>query len=279
MGTKVATPDGEVTRTNGIYISQAARILGVSQSVLRSWEHERLISPTRTPSGYRVFSVQDIERLRHIRDLVQRQGLNPAGVRRLLGNGSGPSGDSEGARSGPHVGDRVQMLRNRRQVSLRELARMTGLSASSISAVERGLSAPSVGTLQRLAVALDTTVAKLLGTPQSRRHLVVRAGERPVLDMETPGVRFENLYTVDTALQSILITVEPGQGSQESYSHEGEEFLYILEGELEITLDELETYNLRQGDAMTFYSTRPHRWWNPGDVTTVTVWVNSPPTF
>ena len=264
--------------TNGVYIGQAARILGVSQSVLRNWESERLITPVRTPSGYRVFSVQDIERLRHIRDLVQRQGLNPAGVRRFLGSGSSPS-DGNGVSDGQHVGDRVHMLRTRKQVSLRALAKMTGLSASSISAVERGLSAPSVGTLQRLAAALDTTVAKLLGTPSPRRHLVVRADERPVLDMETPGVRFENLYTVDTILESILISVEPGHGSQESYSHEGEEFLYIVEGELEITLDELETYRLGPGDSMTFYSTRPHRWSNPGATTAVTVWVNTPPTF
>jgi DNA-binding transcriptional MerR regulator/quercetin dioxygenase-like cupin family protein len=263
---------------NGIYISQAARILGVSQSVLRNWENERLVTPARTPSGYRVFSVQDIERLRHVRDLVQRQGLNPAGVRRLLGSGSSPS-DVNGASAGRHPGDRVHMLRSRKQVSLRALAEMTGLSPSSISAVERGLSAPSVGTLQRLAVALDTTVAKLLGTPHPRRHLVVRADERPLLDTETPGVRFENLYTVETTLQSILITVEPGHGSQESYSHEGEEFVYLLEGELEITLDELETYRLGPGDAMTFYSTRPHRWSNPSSTAAVTVWINTPPTF
>jgi len=97
--------------------------------------------------------------------------------------------------------------------------------------------------------------------------------------METPGVLFENLYAIDTVLQSILISVEPGHGSQESYSHEGQEFLYILEGHLEITLDELYTYRLGPHDAMTFHSTRPHRWHNPGDVRTVIVWINSPPTF
>jgi DNA-binding transcriptional MerR regulator/mannose-6-phosphate isomerase-like protein (cupin superfamily) len=255
-----------------------ARILGVSPSVLRTWESEGLVTPARTPSGYRVFSPEDLERVRRIRDLIQGEGLNPAGVRRLLDDDA-RGADERVSPPRPHAHERIQMLRKRKGMSLRTLAAESGLSASSVSAIERGISAPSVGTLQRLAAALGTTVPKLLDAPRPHRQLVVRPHERQVLDMETPGVLFENLYAIDTVLQSILISVEPGHGSQESYSHEGQEFLYILEGHLEITLDELYTYRLGPRDAMTFHSTRPHRWHNPGDVRTVTVWVNTPPTF
>jgi len=242
------------------------------------WENEGLVAPARTPSGYRVFAPEDLDRLRRIRDLIQGEGLNPAGVRRLLDDE--PAGvDARPPALRPHVHDRIQMLRKRKGMSLRTLAAESGLSASSVSAIERGLSAPSVGTLQRLAAALDTNVPGLLDTPRPQRQLVVRPHERQVLDTETPGVQFANLYATDTSLQSILISVEPGHGSQDPYSHEGEEFLYILEGELEVTLDELYTYRLGPQDAMTFESPRPHRWHNPGDVLTVIVWVNSPPTF
>jgi quercetin dioxygenase-like cupin family protein len=89
----------------------------------------------------------------------------------------------------------------------------------------------------------------------------------------------ENLYDVDTILQSMLITVDSGSGSEDSYAHEGEEVLYVIEGEIEMTLDEIDTYRLQPGDAMTFPSTRPHRWTNPGDLTAVIVWINTPPTF
>jgi DNA-binding transcriptional MerR regulator/quercetin dioxygenase-like cupin family protein len=265
-------------RPGGVYISQVARMLGVSPWVLRAWENEGLVAPARTASGYRVFAPEDLDRLRRIRDLVQREGLNAAGVRRVL-EAEGPSGDEPGRAPRPHVHDRIQLLRKRKGISLRQLATLAGMSASSVSAIERGLSAPSVGTLQRLAAALDTNVPGLLDTPRPQRQLVVRPHERPVMDMETPGVRFENLYATDTALQSILISVEPGHGSQESYSHEGEEFIYVLEGQLEVTLDELYTYRLGPHDAMTFDSPRPHRWHNPGTVRAVTVWVNTPPTF
>lgn len=273
-GTAAAT-----SRPQGIYISQAARVLGVSPSVLRMWEAEGLTKPDRTSSGYRVYSMTEVERLRRVRDLIQRDGLNPAGVRRLIEGEASPARAERAKPPSEHVGQRVQRARKRRGVTLRALAAATGLSASSVSAIERGLSAPSVGTLQRLAKGLDTTVPKLLGTPQPSPSLVVKPGERPVIEMETPGVRFENLYAVDTVLQSILITVEPGCGTDESYSHEGEEFLYVTQGVLEVTLDELHTYTLEPDDAMTFASTRPHRWRNPGDETTVIVWVNTPPTF
>lgn len=199
-------------RPSGIYISQVTRILGISQSVLRTWEQEGLVSPRRTESGYRVFSPEDVERLRRIRDLIQGEGLNPAGVRHLFEQGA-DFPDEHGRPPRPHVHDRIQILRKRKGMSLRTLATASGLSASSVSAIERGLSAPSVGTLQRLAAALDTTVPKLLDAPRPQRHLVVRPHERQTLDMETPGVVFENLYATDTALQSILITVMPGHGS------------------------------------------------------------------
>lgn len=266
-------------RPSGVYIKQAAQIVGVSASILRSWESEGLISPARTDSGYRVYSPSDIERLRRLRDLIERNGLNAAGARLVLeeSNDNGEAADSAPAK--PHVNDRIRVLRKRKGISLRKLAELSRLSASSVSAIERGISAPSVGTLQRLAAALDTTVPQLLDTARPRRNLVVRPHERQRLDMETPGVVFENLYTIDTTLQSILISVEPGHGSQESYSHDGEEFLYVLAGSLELTLNEIYSYRLGAGDAMTFQSTRPHRWHNPGEERTVIVWVNTPPTF
>jgi DNA-binding transcriptional MerR regulator/quercetin dioxygenase-like cupin family protein len=260
-----------------VYIAQAARITGVSSSLIRTWESEGLVSPMRTESGYRVFSPGDIEQLRRIRDLIHRDGLNAAGVRRVLSS----SGDGNGGgsiRPIPPVGGRIREYRRRQGLSLRAVAERAGVSPSAISAVERGHSTPTVGSLHRLARAFDTTVPSLLGTAEPHRRLVVRKDDRPVL-FETPGVIMENLYDVDTVLQSMLISVDPGAGNGESYAHDGEEFLYVVEGRLELTLDEIDLYQLGAGDALTFASTRPHRWVNPGTVRSVIVWVNTPPTF
>jgi len=75
-----------------------------------------------------------------------------------------------------------------------------------------------------------------------------------------------------------LFRIAPKAGSGESYSHEGEEFLYVLRGELDISLQD-EEYRLKPGDSFYFESATPHRWKNPGRTETWVMWVNTPPTF
>lgn len=264
-----------------VYIKQAAEMVGVSSTILRAWEAEGLISPQRTPSGYRIYSVADVTRLRFVRDLIQRDGLNPAGVRRLIGfDNAPPASPTNGKGDESKIGGRIRRLRKKHGVSLRQLATLTGLSPSYVSSLERSLSNPSIASLQKLAAALGTNVPTLLGERQDpKASPLVRPADRRILKMEVPGVTFENLAVVETNLQPILVTVAPGAGSQEAYRHEGEEFLYVFEGELEFTLDEQYTYNVRVGDSLTFASDRPHRWSNPGEILSVSVWINTPPTF
>lgn len=255
-------------------------MVGVSPAVLRAWEADGVIAPARTASGYRVYSLDDINRLGLVRDLIQREGLNPAGVRRLLGLESLQAADGDGNGKESTIGARIRRLRKSRGGSVRHLASLTGLSPSYVSSVERGLSNPSIASLHKLAAALGTNVPTLLGErPDPTASPLVRPPDRRTLKMEVPGVVFENLAMVETDLQSILVTVAPGAGSQGAYRHEGEEFLYMLEGELEFTLDEVYTYRVQAGDALTFHSDRPHRWWNPGAMPSISVWVNTPQTF
>ena len=70
----------------------------------------------------------------------------------------------------------------------------------------------------------------------------------------------------------------PNSGSGESYAHEGEEFLLVLRGELQLALDG-EEFRLKSGDSFYFESATPHHWKNPGRAETWVLWVNTPPTF
>jgi len=74
-------------------------------------------------------------------------------------------------------------------------------------------------------------------------------------------------------------TLSPGAGSRGQYSHEGEEFIHVLSGRFEITLDGRQRYQLNAGDSMYFESTSLHAWVNPGSETTMLLWINTPPTF
>ena len=75
-----------------------------------------------------------------------------------------------------------------------------------------------------------------------------------------------------------LFRVAPGAGSGESYSHEGEEFLYLVRGRLDIELAG-EKFQLGVGDSFYFSSKTQHRWVNPGKTETLILWINTPPTF
>jgi len=246
------------------------------------WEKHGLISPQRTSSGYRVYSLEDIGRLRKVRHLMDT-GLNSAGTRAVLELEDG------GVRSSVHsstdgsaqrtVGERLRGLRRKRGLSLRDLSEKTELSPSYISALERSLSTASVSSLQKLAAALDTQVPALLGGTVTTSSPVVRRRERQGPPGDTPGVVFEDLSTSGSQLEPLLMKIDAGAGSDGSYCHGGEEFLYILKGKLHITLDGLESYDLEVGDAMTFDSMRPHEWTNPTDRETVIIWVNTPRTF
>ena len=82
------------------------------------------------------------------------------------------------------------------------------------------------------------------------------------------------------SLQPMRFRLPPGSGSDGAYSRAGKEFLFMLQGGLEIRLDELECNILHERDAFWFESNRGHRWFNPSrDVEAVLLWINTPPTF
>ena len=134
----------------------------------------------------------------------------------------------------------------------------------------------SVGTLRKLARFYGMNVLDLFEHEDST-HPVVRKSERKALS-GGPGVNMELLARGHTVLEPHLFRVAPGSGSGSEYSHEGEEFMFLLQGELEIRLGD-EKYRLRSGDSMNFQSSTPHEWHNPGRKETLILWVNTPPTF
>jgi mannose-6-phosphate isomerase-like protein (cupin superfamily) len=99
------------------------------------------------------------------------------------------------------------------------------------------------------------------------------------LDIPIPGVRIDDLSGAAQLLEPQRFSVEPGHGSGGEYAHAGEEFLYVIEGTLSITLDGREQFDIDTGMSLCFESTRRHRWWNPGNVVTRVLWINTPRSF
>src|SRR5436305_5954471 len=255
-------------------IGDVARLVGVSPSSIRVWESLGLTRPHRTESRYRLYSDDDVRRLKKARYLRKVRGLNAPAIMQMLkreGAIKPPSDDAAGT-----IGPRLRQLRTKRNLGLAEVARTVGISVGFLSALERSQMSASVGTLRRLARFYRTNILDFFDPTESNTPLV-KPERRKVLEAG-PGVRMELLAWGNTVMEPHLFRIAPLAGSGDSYAHEGEEFLYLLRGELTIALAD-EEYSLKRGDSFYFESATPHHWRNPGRSETWVLWINTPPTF
>ena len=255
-------------------IGDVARLVGISASAIRGWEKLGLTHPQRSQSRYRLYTNDDVRLLKKARYLRKVRGLNaPAIVDMLKREGAIVHSASSHAVA---IGPRLRQLRTQRGSSLAEVAAAAGISVGFLSALERSQMSASVGTLRRLARYYRTSILEFFDTNGANTRLV-RPAKRKVLEAG-PGVRMELLAWGNTVMEPHLFRITPQAGSGESYAHEGEEFLFVLRGELRIALAN-EEYHLKRGDSFYFESATPHRWKNPGPGETWLLWVNTPPTF
>ena len=160
-----------------------------------------------------------------------------------------------------------------------------GLSPSLISKIERNKINPSLSTLHRIAKVLETSVSALFALDEQLDQVVLRQQDRAVAGKVQDMVQWEGIeaeimipYVEGRLLEGFVFVMEPGGHSGGVLQHDGEECGYVLEGQLELTVDG-KTHILNRGDSFFFYSNTPHAYRNPGDVTARVIWINTPPTF
>jgi transcriptional regulator with XRE-family HTH domain len=195
-----------------------------------------------------------------------------------------------------NAGGLIRRERLRRQLSLRELARHVGVSASMLSQVETGRARPSVSTIYAIAAELGLSIDALLsgdetavaGPPaaaasraggdavpeaQPSSQLVRPEGRRK-LELDS-GVTWELLSDLLPHLVDfMMVTYEPGGRSSSSGKltrHSGTEFAFLLRGTLKVQVGFTE-YVLRPGDSMAFDSAEPHLLVNEGTKPAVGIW-------
>jgi len=266
-------------RTVYYRIGEAARLLGMSRSSLRNWERLGLLVPVRSQGLYRWYSREDLQKLRRIRFLRHTKHVNPAGIAAIFRRESGElkSSQTEDKEGRETIASRLLRLRREAGLTLVNVAKRTSVSPSFLSALEHGNANPSIATLQKLARLYNTNVLSFFAEKSKARRLV-RPADRKILK-PNPGVRMELLALGVVNMEPHLFRIAPGATSGGSYDHEGEEFIFMLQGKLEIWLDEVERYIMEAGDSLYFESTQAHRWKNVGTNEALLLWVNTPPTF
>ncbi|WP_028231934.1 MerR family transcriptional regulator [Paraburkholderia mimosarum] len=271
-------------------ITDVARLTGTNVSTLRLWEQHGLVSPKRSPVGQRVFDQADIEKIRAIQHMRKVEGLNMSAIRKALAEkgfntaaiaqqSEAQNADSVNDNGLTGLGSRFRLARNKAGMSLRGAAEASGLPVSFISTFERTSQGATVASMQALALCYGTTVTDL-SRPSSRgphRDVVRRGSERSVAGFGK-NIRILQLAESLDLLDCQKWVLQPGAESSGFYSHEGEEFIHVLSGTFQISVDDVQ-HILGPGDSIAFASQRPHSWKAIGDEPTVLVWVNTPKSF
>lgn len=164
------------------------------------------------------------------------------------------------------LGKKLRRLREDRGRSLAELADQAGLDEAKLAAFESDSASPAVGDLLRIASSLDVSIGHFFQTEVPERRLeVVRSDERWTVQPrgesgESLGYRYHALShgLTEKLMAPFLVEVPPGQSAAVTRSsHDGEEFLFVLTGRVEVEVDG-ELHELGPGDAIYYDSRMPH---------------------
>jgi transcriptional regulator with XRE-family HTH domain len=180
------------------------------------------------------------------------------------------------------ISSKLRHARRLRGQTLKEVAAAADCSESLLSKIENGHATPSLKMLQRLALALGLTVGQLFAQESHSGNVVMRAATRSrfATGRDGKGDEVEPLapHAGGDLLECHLHHIAPGGGSGGNFQHQGEEFGFILEGEIELVVDG-QKHVAKTGDSFRFSSEKIHSWTNKGKKTVRVLWINTPPTF
>lgn len=165
-----------------------------------------------------------------------------------------------------NIGRKIRELRKGKALTLQDLSTATGLSKPLLSQIENEIVVPPISTLLKISRALEKDIAFFFqGPANDRRVVVVRTFERERLDTRRLG-RTDGGYSYESlaykkskkSMEPFLVEFErKDEKNMAFYSHDGEEFLFVLEGRVEFrTRDEV--HELKEGDSLYFEADLPH---------------------
>lgn len=166
-----------------------------------------------------------------------------------------------------NIGAKIKKLRLAKKMTLQAVARETGFSPALISQIENNNVSPPIATLSKIAKFFDVKIG-LFFTEEEEEHRfeVVRKGERKQIPRvisrsgASQGYSYESLSfrKQNKKMEPFLLTVTEKASEENTYSHDGEEFLFIMAGTAELLLDD-ERIPLEEGDCVYFDSSMKHR--------------------
>jgi transcriptional regulator with XRE-family HTH domain len=165
-----------------------------------------------------------------------------------------------------HIGRKIRELRKKSGLILQDLSDQTGLSKPLLSQIEKGAVSPPIATLLRISKAFSVNIGFFFQESDPEEKVVlVKRDESKVLDSRYFGREASGYYYEALAFKKSKKNMEPflvefkrmRPENLSYFSHEGEEFIYLLDGVLEFRTEK-ERYVLHPGDSLYFESSLPH---------------------
>lgn len=180
------------------------------------------------------------------------------------------------------LGAKIREVRQKAKLTLNDLASKTGLTASYISQVERGLIDPSISSLRRISAALEVPLYVFLTDEMEQQHVLVRANERIKLNLPQSNITYEFITPgisetkIRSKMEIIYLRLKAKSWSSDKpFIHEADECIFLIDGKLNVELG-TEVYTLNEGDSIYIQENIPHRFYNAGDKTAIFISVMCP---
>ncbi len=179
------------------------------------------------------------------------------------------------------IGEKVKELRGKKGYTLKSLGELTKLSPGYLSQLERGMTTVSIDVLQRIADVLDVSLDYFLKKKQGNKNIVMRSYEKEVFEIVSSHIYYYLSNDLsDKKIVPRFIELLPRERKEliEGFPHEGEEFVYVIEGALTLGFEGKE-YVLYPGDSAHYSSATLHNWENDTNKMTRIISVGTPNTY
>ena len=162
------------------------------------------------------------------------------------------------------IGERVKRLREEKGLTLDELSNLTGFEVEFLKHIENNEVKPQLGTIMRLSKALDSAFGRLVSGVGNKLYSITRKNEQKIISRSTSKKGRQKAYTYKSLapevqgrhMEALIVQLETLSEPEPSF-HDGEEFIYVLDGTVSLRIGE-DAFDLEPGDSAYYLSTTPH---------------------
>ncbi len=181
-----------------------------------------------------------------------------------------------------NVGEQIKLCRIEKKMTLKDVSEKTGLSIGYLSQLERGLTTVAYHTIVKIAKALDEELDCFISKAEKKGKCIIKSYEKKISSVDNNRYLFYMLSDMleESEFLPRYIEILPQKENEhiEMDSHEGQEFIYVIEGVLTLNFEDCK-HDLYPGDSAHFLSTKPHNWVNETMHTVKFIVINSPNMF